>query len=74
MGRAGRAQNISPRATTRVNQAAVAQFAPGREVEIAPLALPERPLLPAKTEPAQILVNRLPEFRPAPIPIEIFDS
>ena len=65
--------SVPARATTGINEAGVAQISPGREVEIAPLALPKRSLVPTKTKPVQILEEGLPEFRPATVPIEIFD-
>src|SRR5215469_6188429 len=74
-----RALQIFARAAARIDEAAVAEFAPRVDIEIAPLALHVRtkssagigPFLPGQAEPAQILEHGVNEFGPGALKIQI---
>ena len=56
----------------RINEAAVAELAPGIQIKLRALALIEGPLVPANAQPAQIFDNPLRIVWLATVGIEIF--
>src|ERR1051326_4239614 len=80
MRRRERALQVFARAGAGVDQAAITQFLPRRQIDAAALALRvrregpahARPLIPVESKPAQIFIHGAHEFRPAALIVEVF--
>ena len=73
MRRRGGTEHVPPRTGAGVNETAIPEFSPGRQVERTPPTLQDRGFLPTQTKPAQIVIDRLPKLQPRAGSIQVFN-